>query len=168
MIRIATNIIKQTIYKYISSITLPNQTKAQKETKRFIVLPKKSKSKLVEESYSQVDFNVAFKSPKTIGTLFPFKDQIKQKTSQSLVVYKINCKTCNVDYIGKTERILVHRLKEHQKKKQTTNKSACYEHIEENPTHEMDYENIQVFDRASSIFKLRMKELLQEQPELNK
>jgi hypothetical protein len=95
--------------------------------------------------------------------LFPFKDHIKEKTSQSLVVYvKINCKTCNVDYTGKTERILVHRLKEHQKKKkQTTNKSACYEHIEENPTHEMDYENIQVIDRASSNFKLRMKELLQ-------
>ncbi len=30
----------------------------------------------------------------------------------------------------------------------------------ENPTHEMDYENIQVIDRASSNFKLRMKELL--------
>ncbi len=37
-------------------------------------------------------------------------------------------------------------------------------HIEENPTHEMDLENIQVIDRASSNFKLRMKE----QPELNK
>jgi len=57
----------------------------------------------------------------------------------------INCKTCNVDYIGKTERILVHRLQ----KKQTSNKSACYEHIEENPTHEMDYETIKVIDRAS-------------------
>jgi hypothetical protein len=103
--------------------------------------------------------------------LFPFKDQIKEKTSQSLVVYKINCKTCSVDYIGKTERILVHMLKEHQKKKQTTNKSACYELIEENPTSEMDYENSQVIDRASSNFKLRMKELfhiLKEQPELNK
>jgi hypothetical protein len=35
----------------------------------------------------------------------------------------------------------------------------------------MDYENIQVNDRASSNFKLRMKELLhilKEQPELNK
>jgi hypothetical protein len=119
---------------YISRITLPNQPKPQKETKRFIVLPfvnKKAEDfavrlkSLVEESYSQVDFNVAFKSPKTIGSLFPFKDQIKEKTSQSLVFYvKINRKTCNVDYIGKTERILVHRLKEHQKKKQTTNKSA--------------------------------------------
>jgi hypothetical protein len=86
-----------------------------------------------------------------------------------MVVYKINCKTCNFDYIGKKERILVHRLKEHQKKKQKTNKSACYEHIEENPTHEMGYENIQVIDRASSNFKLRMKELLhilKEQPRI--
>jgi hypothetical protein len=35
----------------------------------------------------------------------------------------------------------------------------------------MDYENIQAIDRASSSFKLRMKELLhilKEQPELNK
>jgi hypothetical protein len=35
----------------------------------------------------------------------------------------------------------------------------------------MDYENIQVIDRASSNFKLRTKELLhilKEQPELNK
>ena len=64
------------------------------------------------------------------------------------------------------------QLQEHHKKKQTTNKSACYEHIEENPTHEMDYEKIQVIDRASSNFKLKMKELLlhilKEQPELNK
>jgi len=57
----------------------------------------------------------------------------------------INCKTCYIDYLSKTERILVYWLKEHQKKKQTTNKSACYEHIEENnPTHE----NMQVIDLA--------------------
>jgi hypothetical protein len=67
------NIINQTIDKYISRITLPNQPKPQKETKRFIVLSFVSKKAedfavrlklLVEESYSQVDFNVAFKSPK--------------------------------------------------------------------------------------------------------
>jgi hypothetical protein len=82
------NIIYQTINKYISRITLPNQPKFQKETKRFIVLPLVNKKaedfavrlqSLVEESYPQVDFNVAFKLPKTIGSLFPFKDQKKKK-----------------------------------------------------------------------------------------
>jgi hypothetical protein len=76
----------------------------------------------VEVNYPQVEFNVALK---TIGSLFPFKDQIQEKKCQSLVVYKINFKICNIDYIGKTERILVHKLREHQKKKQTANKSAC-------------------------------------------
>ncbi len=33
------NIINQTIDKFISRITLPNQPKPQKENKRFIVLP---------------------------------------------------------------------------------------------------------------------------------
>jgi hypothetical protein len=56
---------------------------------------------LVEESHPQADFNVTFKSPKTIGSLFPFKDQIKEKTSQSLVVYK---KTCTVFCIIKKNK----------------------------------------------------------------
>jgi hypothetical protein len=78
------NIINQTIDKYISRINLPDQPKPQKETKWFIVFPfinKKAEDfavrlkSLVEESYPHVDFNVAFKSQKTIGSLFPFKDQ---------------------------------------------------------------------------------------------
>lgn len=122
---------------------------------------------LVEENYTQVDFNVAFKAPNTISNLFPFKDRIRDTDLQSLVVYKINCKQCNTEYIGKTERILIHRLNEHAK----SSKSACYQHTVDNHGHVMDYENVKVIDRASSDFKLRMKELLhilKEKPELNK
>ena len=57
-------------------------------------------------------------------------------------------------YIDKTERILVHRLKEHQTKEKN-DKQISYQHIEENPTQEIDYENIQLIkDRESSNFKL--------------
>ena len=42
---------------------------------------------LVEENYTQVDFNVAFKPPNTIGNMFPFKDRIKDTESQSLWIY---------------------------------------------------------------------------------
>ena len=170
------NVIKDTIDKYIARITIPNQPKPQKEIKRFIVLPfANSKVEdfavrlkaLVQENYSQVDFNVAFKAPNTIGNMFPFKDRTRDTESQSLVVYKINCTTCNAEYIGKTERILIHRIKEHTK----SDKSACYQHTIDNPGHVMDYENIEVIDRASNDFKLRMKELLQilkRKPGLNK
>ena len=93
--------------------------------------------------------------------------RVRDIESQSLVVYKINCANCNAEYIGKTERILIHRMKEHIKSKN----SACHQHVEDNPDHQMDYANIKIIDRASSDFKLRMKELLhilKNKPELNK
>jgi hypothetical protein len=33
--------------------------------------------KLVETHYEQVEFNVAFQSPMTIGSMFPFKDKVE-------------------------------------------------------------------------------------------
>ena len=58
----------------------------------------------------------SFKAQNEIGKKFPFKDNIKEIQEQSLVVYKIKCQTCNEIYIGKTERILAHRIKEHNSK----------------------------------------------------
>ena len=87
--------------------------------------------------------------------MFPFKDRIRDIASQSLVVYKINCETCQAEYIRKTERILAHRMKEHTK----STKSACYQYIIDNPDQSMGYDNIQIIDRASSDFKAKMKEL---------
>jgi hypothetical protein len=52
-----------------------------------------------------------------IGKLFPFKDNIKEKHAQSLVVYGLTCETCKQTYIGKTGRILAHKIKEHQNPK---------------------------------------------------
>lgn len=169
-------VINTTIDKYIARTTSPTTTKIQKEIKRFIVLPfvnRKAEDfavrlkSLVETNYTQVDFNVAFKAPNTIGNSFPFKDRINEIPSQSLVVYKINCSTCKAEYIGKTERILAHRMKEHAK----DIKSACHQHTIDNPDHRMDYDNIQVIDRATSDFKAKIKELLHilhTKPELNK
>jgi hypothetical protein len=175
------NIVNEIIRKYIEKkengiISAATNILEDQKITRFIVLPfvnrkaddyAKRLKKLVSDNFQQVDFNVAFKSPRTIGDLFPYKDQTKNKTDQSLVVYKINCITCGAEYIGKTERILKYRLKEHQNDK----KSACHDHITKNPTHQMDYVNVEIIDRASSDFKLRMKELLcilARKPELNK
>ena len=80
---------------------------------------------LVTSSFPQVDFNVAFKTPTTIVSFFPFKDKTEDKTeAQALVVYKLKCNSCELSYIGKTERILSHRIKEHQ----TSITSACFQH----------------------------------------
>ncbi len=42
---------------------------------------------------------------------------IKENHLQSLVVYKIRCETCGQENIGKTERILNHRINEHNNAK---------------------------------------------------
>jgi len=55
------------------------------------------------------------KAPSTIGNMFPFKDKTRDTPIQSLVVYKINCATCQAEYIGKMQRILAIRMKEHPK-----------------------------------------------------
>jgi hypothetical protein len=113
--------------------------------RRFIVLPfvnrqveqfgQRLKS-LVEKNYMQVQFSTIFRAPVEIGKRFPFKDNIKKVESKSLQhkMYSIKCRDCNAEYIGKTERILSHRLKEHRNSKT----SACKQH-EETTGHSMDY-----------------------------
>ena len=103
----------------------------------------------------------------TLGKLFPFKDNIKNVEERSLVVYSLKCEPCGIEYIGKTERILCHRLKEHK----NNNTSACKQHINANPTHRFNFDRVEILDTADSDHKLRIKELLHilsRKPELNK
>ena len=110
---------------------------------------------------------MAFQAPMSIAKLFPFKDNIKKVDERSMVVYELKCSTCGVTYIGKTERILCHRLKEHRDK----SSSACKQHIMSKPSHHIDFENVEILDSADNDLKLRIKELLHiltRKPELNK
>ena len=141
----------------------PEQTSKQR---RFIVLPYSNYkveefaerlTKLVNNTFPQVDLKVAFKAPNEIGKLFPFKDNIKEPHLQSLVVYRIKCATCGDEYIGKTERILTHRIKEHNNAKKD---SAIQMHKRENPSHQIDATDIEILDKADNNFKLMLKEML--------
>ena len=122
---------------------------------------------LVDSNFPQIDFNVAYQTPQTIESFFPFKDKVKDAEAQSLVVYKLKCDSCDAEYIGKTERILHHRVKEHR----TGNTSACFQHVSNNPGHKIDYDGIEIIDRADNNMKLQIKELLhilKQKPTLNK
>lgn len=144
--------------------------------KRYIKLPYVSRmcdeferelKELVSKSFPQVDLVVAYSAPMTIQKLFPFKDNIKNVKERSMVVYKMQCDTCNSEYIGMSTRILTHRIKEHK----TLKASACKQHIEKNPSHVFNYDDVEVLDNAETEFKLRIKELLhilKRKPILNK
>jgi hypothetical protein len=151
------------------------KTVEEVKPKKFIVLPFTQRKcedfanrlkRLVNDNFPQIDFNVAFQTPRSIGSLFPFKDNIKRTEDKAGVVYRLQCRDCDAAYIGKTQRILSIRLSEHEKNK----KSACYQHSV-NLKHRIDYENAQIIDTASSDLKLRVKELLhilKTEPSLNK
>jgi hypothetical protein len=171
------DIVEKTINKFIEkkSNLANNNTKTEKEIKRFLKLPYISKKcedfayrmkKLVNENFPQVDFNVAFQAPATIGMMFPFKDKTESAKDRSLVVYSMKCETCGVEYIGKTQRILFHRVKEHKDKPD----SAINKHLVENEDHFVDFNKVEILDSAENDMKLRIKELmhiLSRRPELN-
>ena len=58
---------------------------------------------MVQKSFPKVDLKIAFKTPKTIGSLFSFKDKTPQN-SQFNVIYQLTCEECDKKYIGKTVR----------------------------------------------------------------
>jgi hypothetical protein len=171
-------VVELSIAKFLESKATPQPPTVTQDEKvtRFLKLPYVSRKcedyafrlkQLVSKNFQQVEFNVAFQIPLTIGNMFPFKDNIKLAHERSLVVYRLSCSTCKADYIGKTERILCHRLKEHASKAS----SACYLHTQEYPGHSIDYNRVEILDTASSDRKLRIKEnmhILDKEPVLNK
>jgi predicted GIY-YIG superfamily endonuclease len=152
--------------------------KEEKPEKRFLKLPYVNRAcdefasrykKLVESNFEQVEFNVAFQAPMTIGKLFPFKDRIANTTDRSMVVYNIKCLNCEAEYIGETTRILRRRIAEHRANT-ASNKSACKEH-EVLTGHKMNYDGALILDSADTDKKLEVKEalhILKKKPSLNK
>ena len=173
-------VVETTINKFIADMNKPRAEGPQEEDKRpdkrFFKLPYVGKKcedfafrlkKIVEDTFIEVEFNVAFQSPHTIGKMFPFKDNIKNKLERSNVVYRVVC-SCGHDYIGKCTQILSRRIGQHR---DTDKDSACNKHVAVNKSHRIDYDNVEILDTADSDKKLQYKELLhilKREPELNK
>jgi hypothetical protein len=125
----------------------------------------------VRSHFSNINLRVAFKSPATLSSHFPFKDKVTDPSKLSMVVYHLKCKNCDADYIGQSKRICNIRMDEHQKPtKNKTNPSHVYEH-NIIPGHEIDFDNVVILDRADSVKKLELKEMLyirKLKPTLNK
>ena len=120
----------------------------------------------VKEHFTNINLRVAFKSPATLGSHFPFKDKVTDPSKLSMVVYHLKCKNCNADYIGQTKRICDVRMKDHQNDKN----SHVFEH-HNIPGHEIDFENVEILDRADTVRKLEYKEMLyirKHKPTINK
>ena len=88
----------------------------------YIVLPylgnpshhcKKKLTSIINRFFPQVDFKCIFVNRNTIGSFFPFKDQILLMVS-SKIIYKYLCGQCNSSYVGETRRHFISRICEHK------------------------------------------------------
>ncbi len=87
-----------------------------------------------------------FKSHSFIGKNFSFKDKVAQDI-RSKVVYRKDCDTCKNFYIGKTKSHYITRKNEHM----TSNNSSVFKHIEENPSHVIDWDNMKIFSKRQLV-----------------
>jgi hypothetical protein len=136
--------------------------------KIFLVLPyqnrrmdeyKKRLTSLVNRFYPQIDFRLMFTCPYTIGQMFPFKERTPPGLV-SRVVYKIKCKDCSEFYIGKTMRCICRRIAEHKQGSGTEEyRSSIFKHAQSHK-HEIDYDGMEMIDRADTDRKLLLKEML--------
>ena len=138
------------------------------KNKIYLVLPyfnnkmddfSKRLTDLVFKYYPSLDFRLMFSCPASLSNRFSFKDKTPVLL-QSLVVYRIGCQDCKDFYIGKTARCLIRRIAEHKNGiGKGDYQSALYKHALENK-HTIDYEGIEILDKANSDHKLLLKEML--------
>ena len=119
-----------------------------------------------------VKVQVIFTCKNRIKDMFRVKD-VLPKLWRSHVVYKINCETCNVSYIGKTINTIYERF--HTGKNSAhlhpeNEHSPLLRHIKANPDHVFDSNNVQIVDHASgdALFTQESLYINLEKPELNK
>jgi hypothetical protein len=122
----------------------------------------------VKDYFPNVSLRVAFEAPATLESHFPYKDKVTDPSKLSMVVYKLKCLTegCDASYIGESKRICNIRMEDHE----SDPKSHVYEH-HHLPGHEIDFAGVEILDRANTIKKLELKEMLyirKLKPSLNK
>jgi hypothetical protein len=112
---------------------------------------------IVKDYFPNVSLRVAFKAPATLESHFPYKDKVTDPSKLSMVVYKLKCLTegCDASYIGQSKRICSIRMDDHE----NDPKSHVNEH-HSLPGHEIDFDGVEILDRANTIKKLELKEML--------
>jgi len=109
---------------------------------------------------SKLGCPLAFTIPNTLNIFIKTgKDKI-DNYNRCGVVYKINCKDCEVSYVGQTKRRLITRIKEH--KNDINKKSGIPSVISSHRllNHEFDWEKPHILDNETSWYKRIISEMI--------
>lgn len=103
------------------------------------------------------DDKIAFYYTKTVGNLFSKLKSQTPKSSQSKLIYKIDCRTCDSCYVGQTKQYLKRRIQNHkqdcaEKYRNKREKTALATHHFD-LQHEFDLEEVTILDFQRNLGK---------------
>lgn len=103
---------------------------------------------------TKMDCNFGYLPGQKIGRILN-NTKGKQSTEENTIgIYKITC-SCDMTYIGETERSLSTRYKEHM-----NTESAITTHLHENPSHHINENSASLIEREPRRFHRKFKERL--------
>ena len=121
--------------------------------KPYISLPFIPELEVVKTVNKDLDVNIAYKYTSTIKSTLVRNKNFVDCTAG---VYKIDCKDCDLAYIGETGRNLETRVKEHRYAFQTCNlNNAMFKHASEN-NHSINWDNCQLLYKCNNFKKRRI------------
>ena len=108
-------------------------------------------SKFVKPLFHANDCRVVTGSSCTLRNILVHNKPPRDTDDLSGVVYKINCKDCNLCYVGETGRDLNTRVREHKDSVRLgrTN-NACFKHVQ-NTLHSIDWRGVKALYRSDNL-----------------
>jgi len=104
---------------------------------------------------------MAYFSLHKLGRIIKAQKDTLQTVSNKNVVYRLNCKSCDVTYVGQTKRKLNTRTLEHKKdiNKKTNNHSVITNHRMEF-NHDFEWENPIILDKETHYYRRLISEMI--------
>lgn len=129
--------------------------------KQYVVLPYiEGLSNKIKDIFKELPFNITYYNHSTIRNLF---SRLKDKTevlNDNCLVYKIQCKTCGIQYIGNTVQRMKNRLTQHKSDAKVKPKSCSMANHLHTYKHELDMNNVEMLFKEHNNFKRAFLETL--------
>ena len=162
------NFIESCIYRYLSKQCAKKDNHSETvfgPEKKIVVLClpyigdqciklKRQLERMVNHVTPWISLRIVFRPAYKLSSLSKLKCLLPVM-SMSSVVYLIKCKNCEEFYVGKTERRLSQRVKEHM----TSSNSALRKHVLSS-NHEIDFDSVSILARDQHPTRLLIKETL--------
>lgn len=155
--------ISNTIDQHQRAATRTTQTKKKKlfisltyYGEETLIMSSKIKN-MIDSLYPTTDVIFGYKKGLTLGKLFTKNFKGKDPTETN-VIYKLSCDSCNQIYIGQTKLNVAERMKQHKEGLRKPDTSRAADHMLNNKNHVIDFGKPEIIGRDTHRKRREIKE----------